>query len=67
MDTLPRIDPRALARLKASRNRLNWQEYKGLKGQILAGDAEGAMRGLDKLLNRRKNPKNGLSPERASI
>ena len=40
----------ALVRLKAIRHRLTTQQYKTLRGQILAGDAEGAMKGLKKLL-----------------
>ena len=44
------IDNSALGRLLAAKNRLSRQQYKTLKGQILAGDAIGAMRGLEKLL-----------------
>ena len=40
----------ALIRLKAIRHRLTAQQYKTLRGQILAGDAEGAMKGLKKIL-----------------
>lgn len=34
--------------------RLTVQELKTLRGQVQAGDAEAAMRGLDKILRRRK-------------
>lgn len=34
--------------------RLTAQELKTLRGQVRAGDTEGAMRGLDKILRRRK-------------
>ena len=34
--------------------RLTGQELKTLRGQIRAGDTVGAMRGLDKILRRRK-------------
>jgi len=34
--------------------RLTVQELKTLHGQVRAGDTEGAMRGLDKILQRRK-------------
>lgn len=34
--------------------RLTVQELKTLRGQVRAGDTEGAMRGLDKILRRRK-------------
>ena len=43
------VDPQALARLKANRHNLTWQQYRTLRGQIIAGDAAGAMRGLDNL------------------
>lgn len=45
------IDNKALGRLLANKPKLTRQQYKTLKGQILAGDAEGAMRGLNKLTN----------------
>ncbi len=43
------VDNKALGRLLAAKRKLTRQQYKTLKGQILAGDAEGAMRGLAKL------------------
>ena len=43
------VDQKALGRLLAAKQRLSRQQYKTLKGQILAGDAEGAIRGLEKL------------------
>ncbi len=43
------VDNKALGRLFANKNKLTRQQYKTLKGQILAGDAVGAMRGLKKL------------------
>lgn len=43
------VDNKALGRLLAAKRSLTRQQYKTLKGQILAGDAEGAMRGLTKL------------------
>jgi len=46
------INVGALIRLKGARHRLTVQQYKTLRGQVLAGDAEGAMRGLRKLLLR---------------
>ena len=48
------IDVNAVCRLKAYRRVLTHQQYQTLKGQILAGDADGAMRGLDSILQRRK-------------
>lgn len=47
------VDSKALGRLLASKPKLTRQQYKTLKGQILAGDAEGAMRGLEKLTGAR--------------
>lgn len=46
-----RFDVRAAMNLKACRDRLTKQQYRTLKGQILAGDGEGAMKGLRRLLN----------------
>jgi hypothetical protein len=47
---LATIDTRALGTLLSHKPQLSRQQYKTLKGQILAGDADGAMRGLKKLL-----------------
>lgn len=44
------INTRLLIMLKAYRNDLTVQQYKTLRGQILAGDDAGAMKGLKKLL-----------------
>ena len=52
MDALRPISSHALARLKGCRNRLTGQQYRTLRGQVLAGDADGAMRGLQKILGR---------------
>ena len=46
------IDNKALGRLLAAKQSLTRQQYKTLRGQILAGDADGAMRGLAKLTSR---------------
>lgn len=47
------VDNKALGRLLAAKPKLTRQQYKTLKGQILAGDSEGAMRGLEKLTKER--------------
>ena len=47
---MKRIEINALIRLKACRDRLTKQQYKTLRGQVLAGDHIGAMKGLQKLL-----------------
>lgn len=44
------INVGALIRLKAARPRLTVQQYRTLRGQVLAGDPDGAMKGLQKLL-----------------
>lgn len=47
----------ALAQVKACKYRLTSQQYKTLQGQILAGDSEGALKGLKRIL--RKNTPRG--------
>lgn len=47
------IDKDAMITLKVLRGRLTGQQYSTLKGQILSGDAAGAMKGLMRLLRRR--------------
>lgn len=44
------INTNALLALKAYRHRLTPQQYRTLRGQVLAGDGGGALRGLRKLL-----------------
>lgn len=51
---MPKVDVKAIIQLKACRDRLTWQQYKTLKGQVLAGDPDGAMKGLRRLLMRQK-------------
>ena len=46
------IDNKALGRLLAAKRYLSRQQYKTIKGQILAGNSEGAMRGLNRILKR---------------
>ena len=41
--------------LKANRGNLTRQQFNTLKGQVLAGDVDGARRGLQKLLTRRES------------
>ena len=48
------IDYKSLMHIKACRNRLTAQQYRTLKGQVLAGDADGAMQGLRTVLSRKK-------------
>lgn len=48
------IDVNAVCRLKAYRRVLTHQQYQTLKGLILAGDAAGAMKGLESVLRQHK-------------
>lgn len=49
---MKQIDTKALIQLKSYRGRLTLQQYKTLRGQVLAGDPEGAKKGLKKLLSK---------------
>lgn len=40
--------------LKENKQHLTKQQYKTIKGQIIAGDIDGARKGLQRLLNRQK-------------
>ena len=48
------VNQAALRVLKGNRAKLTRQQYKTLRGQILAGDDIGAMRGMLKLLNEKE-------------
>ena len=45
-----KIDFSALVQIKACRHRLTSQQYRTFRGQVLAGDSTGALKGLRKLL-----------------
>ncbi len=47
---MSQINYKALIQIKATRHLLTKQQYRTLKGQILAGDADGALKGLRRLL-----------------
>ena len=47
---MPEIDVNAMMFLRAYRLQLSSQQYKTLRGQVLAGDPRGAMKGLKKIL-----------------
>lgn len=53
------IDVNSLLTLKGARPRLTVQQYRTLRGQVLAGDAAGAMRGLQKTLDRKGSEPRG--------
>lgn len=44
------VDTAALSHLRSAKNRLTRQQFKTLRGQILAGDPDGAMKGLRNIL-----------------
>ena len=56
METVKEIDYRALIQVRAcfQERLLTKQQYKTLRGQVLAGDGDAAMRGLCTILNRRR-------------
>lgn len=54
MDAINLTNTGALILLDRTRKCLTPQQYKTIRGQILAGDAEGALRGLEKIMERRR-------------
>lgn len=52
--TLGPEDTKAIITLKAHKKELTYQQYHTLRGQIFSGNTEGAMKGLQRLLNRRR-------------
>lgn len=54
---MQKIDVKALIQLKATKDRLSKQQYKTLRGQVLAGDPDGAMKGLRNILQRQNKAK----------
>lgn len=53
MDAINPINTQALAQLNRARNILTRQQFKTLRGQILAGEHEAALKGLQKINERR--------------
>lgn len=53
METVNPINIQALKELKQARQYLTPQQYRTIKGQILAGSYAAALRGLEKLLHKR--------------
>lgn len=47
---LKQIDAHALMQIKGAGHYLTRQQYRTLRGQVLAGDGDGALRGLRKIL-----------------
>lgn len=52
------INFKALAHLKEHRGRLTKQQFTTLRGQIFTGNADGAMKGLRKILKENKGGRN---------
>lgn len=50
------VNVTALHRLQANRQHLTPQQFKTLRGQVLSGAHEAAMKGLDKLLTKKESP-----------
>lgn len=48
------INIQAMRYLKRARPALTLQQFRTIKGQILAGDADGAMRGLERVLREKR-------------
>ncbi len=48
------LDNNALFQIRVFKVKLTAQQFKTLKGQVLAGDAAGAIKGLEKLEERQK-------------
>lgn len=58
MDTVKTFDTaRALILLDAEKKILTQQQYRTLRGQILGGNPDGAMRGLNKILQKQGRAK----------
>jgi hypothetical protein len=53
VDVINPINTQALAQLNRARNILTRQQFKTLRGQILAGEYEAALKGLQKIKERR--------------
>lgn len=47
---MQKIDFKALIQVQASRHRLKPEQYRTLRQQVLAGDPDGALRGLREIL-----------------
>lgn len=47
-----RIDMNAMMQVMACKDRLTKQQFKPLRGQVIAGDGDGALKGLRRLLSR---------------
>lgn len=51
---MKQVDMKALIQVKACKEKLSPQAYRTLRGQVLAGDGDGALKGLRKLLSKER-------------
>ncbi len=47
----------ALKEIERNKSKISKQQYKTLRGQCLAGDVDGALKGLEKILRKKENKK----------
>lgn len=55
MDALNPINVTVLLAVKANRQEMTEQQYRTLRGQVLSGNAEGALKGLRRILRRKRS------------
>lgn len=55
MAELKPVNPVMLLALKATRQEMTEQQYRTLRGQVLSGNAEGALKGLRRILRRKRS------------
>ena len=58
MDAIKTPNKNALRLRRMNKKHLTRQQYKTLRGQILAGDDLGAMKGMHKILHQKEAPQN---------
>ena len=59
------VDQGAMRILRNNRDSLSRHQYKTLRGQVLAGDPDGAMKGLRNILSRNNSRARQPIPQRA--
>lgn len=56
---MQKIDFKALMHVTACKDRLTAQQYNTLRGQVIAGDGDGALKGLRRILSRENDKEGG--------
>lgn len=51
---MERYDFKAMIQIRACKDKLTRQQYKTLRGQVLAGNGDGALKGLRRILQERE-------------